>query len=360
MSNDDYRIVTVNVSQTVGAIPSTLQQTGVIISNGATTLAAKTPTLITSYAEFTAIANDTAATYAAVNAAVTTFFAQGNSLGIYIMEVGAVVDAGIDAVAAYMADPEVRFYTYLVPVAWDGNAKLVTLGRNNAANTSMVYFFIDTDAGPSKYHYKTIKSFVATQKSADPTICNSAAAMWQFISASPSDINKVPPMAFRYLIGVTALVAKGAVKTLLTTNYVNYVGTGAEGGISNTVYFNGMSSDGNDLTYWYSVDWIQINVQMALANEIFNGSNNPINPLYYEQRGIDRLQNRAQSVFNSGVTYGLVNGNPVVGAVPFRTYVKNNPNDYAIGRYAGLSAEYTPMRGFMKIIFNVVVTMQLS
>jgi hypothetical protein len=39
--------------------------------------------------------------------------------------------------------------------------------------------------------------------------------------------------------------------------------------------------------------------------------------------------------------------------------VKNNPNDYGIGRYAGLSASYTPMRGFVEIIFNINVTMQL-
>lgn len=360
MSNDNYQIVTVNVSQTVGAIPSTLQQTGVIVSNGATSLTNKSIELITSYAEFTAIANEAAATYPALNAMVSTFFAQGGSLSVYIMEVGEVTDDGIAAVEAWITDPDVRFYTWLVPASWDGNEKLIELGRSHSASSAMVYFFIDTDASQGKYPYKTIKSFIPTQKSDNPAIGNSAAAMWQFISASPSDINKVPPMAFRYLLGVTPLTAKGSVKKQLTSNFVNYVGTGAEGGISNVVYFNGMSADGNDLTYWYSVDWIQINVAMALSNEIINGSNNPINPLYYDQKGIDRLQNRAQGVFNSGVTYGLVNGNPVVGAVPFRTYVKNNPNDYQIGRYAGLSAEYTPMRGFTRIIFNVNVTMQLS
>ncbi len=114
------------------------------------------------------------------------------------------------------------------------------------------------------------------------------------------------------------------------------------------------------MTYWYSVDWVQINVDMQLANTVINGSNNPINPLYYNQDGIDRLQQVAQGVFNTGVSYGLVNGQPVVNVVPFRTYIKNNPNDYGIGRYAGLSAVYTPMRGFVEIIFNVNVTMQLS
>ncbi|EHL9093785.1 hypothetical protein KFA88_005128, partial [Escherichia coli] len=75
---------------------------------------------------------------------------------------------------------------------------------------------------------------------------------------------------------------------------------------------------------------------------------------------IDRLQQVAQAVFNTGVSYGLVNGQPVVDAVPFRQYINTNPNDYGIGRYAGLSASYTPMRGFVEIIFNINVTMQLS
>ncbi len=79
---------------------------------------------------------------------------------------------------------------------------------------------------------------------------------------------------------------------------------------------------------------------MQLANTVINGSNNPINPLYYNQDGIDRLQQVAQAVFNTGV-YRAWNGQPVVDAVPFRQY-QHDPNDYGIGRYAGLSASYTP------------------
>ena len=167
-------------------------------------------------------------------------------------------------------------------------------------------------------------------------------------------------MAFRYLQAVNANAAKASILTTMVKQNINYVDTGAEGGISNTMLVKGVTSDGNDMTYWYSVDWVQINVDMMLANAVINGSNNPINPLYYNQDGIDRLQQVAQGVFNTGVSYGLVNGQTPVNAVPFKTYVKNNPNDYGIGRYAGLSATYTPMRGFVEIIFNINVTMQLS
>ncbi|EMV2404606.1 hypothetical protein AAB063_004800, partial [Escherichia coli] len=127
---------------------------------------------------------------------------------------------------------------------------------------------------------------------------------------------------------------KNSILATMTKQNINYVDTGAEGGISNTILVKGVTSDGNDMTYWYSVDWVQINVDMQLANTVINGSNNPINPLYYNQDGIDRLQQVAQAVFNTGVAYGLVNGQPVVDAVPFRQYINTNPNDYGIGRYA--------------------------
>lgn len=38
--------------------------------------------------------------------------------------------------------------------------------------------------------------------------------------------------------------------------------------------------------------WCAINLEMDLANEVINGSNTTVNPLYYEQNGIDRLQRR--------------------------------------------------------------------
>jgi len=143
----------------------------------------------------------------------------------------------------------------------------------------------------------------------------------------------------------------------LVAQHVNYIQTGAEGGISRNILALGVTSDGRDFAYWYSVDWIQINVRLQLANAVINGSNNPINPLYYDQDGIDRLQQRAQQVFNTGTAVGLVNGTATVNAIGFREYVTLFPSDYATGNYNGLSAEYTPQRGFLRIVFNVNVNL---
>ena len=440
-----YNIVTVNVSQTIGATPSNLQQMSAVLSFGATFQEAGKPVLLTKSSEITDLVNNpisslsaeassfgsdftlvlpsmntitrdpgseveitiqncspnawngtylatvvdsktlswtvpgstldgqptTVGTFSLIGSdalvtAVETFFAQGNSVGTYLLEFGYQDDLPKKEVAtlkAYMQEPLKRFYAYLVPENWKADPDFITLAKLYTANEAKQYFFVLEDT-PNDTNYVTpyagIKSIIAMADDTYPVTNAAAAAMWNLVSASPSEINKVPPMAFRYLQAVNANAAKASILTTMVKQNINYVDTGAEGGISNTMLVKGVTSDGNDMTYWYSVDWVQINVDMMLANAVINGSNNPINPLYYNQDGIDRLQQVAQGVFNTGVSYGLVNGQTPVNAVPFKTYVKNNPNDYGIGRYAGLSATYTPMRGFVEIIFNINVTMQLS
>ncbi|HHL2710446.1 TPA: hypothetical protein ACQ39K_001965 [Yersinia enterocolitica] len=440
-----YNIVTVNVSQTIGAIPSNLQQMSAIISTGATLHNPGVPVLITQNSEITDLVQNAISSLEAESTsdgadviltlpagviigrdpgseiditisgcspsvwngtftatlvspssltwsvpdtsltgepttlgvftiagsdelitAVNTFFAQGNSVGTYLLELGyqeGGIKDEVTALKTYMEEPIKRFYAYLVPDVWDKNTDFITLTKLYTSNEAMQYFFVLT-AMPTNTNYITpydnIKSVIAINDDTYPTTNAAAAAMWNLVSASPSQINKVPPMAFRFLQAVNANKAKASILNTMTKNNINYVGTGAEGGIANAILIKGVTSDGNDMTYWYSVDWVQINVDMMLANAVINGSNNPINPLYYNQDGIDRLQLVAQGVFNTGISYGLVNGPTTVNAIPFRTYVKDNPNDYGIGRYAGLSATYTPMRGFVEIIFNINVTMQLS
>lgn len=440
-----YNIVTVNVSQTIGATPSKLQQMSAILSFGATLQKKGEPVLLTQASDITDAVSITieslsaeAATYGSdvflalpegsdagrdagteisvtisgctpskwngtytatvtdarhftwtitessldgkpdtlghmtlegsddLVTAVDTFFAQGSSVATYLLELGYQTNGTKDAVAAlktYIEEPLKRFYAYLVPEDWKAESDFIALAKLYTANTAKQYFFVLEDTPDDTNYvspYSGIKSIVAVADDTYPTTNAAAAVMWNLVSASPSEINKVPPMAFRFLQSVNANAAKNSILTTMINQNINYVDTGAEGGISNTMLVPGVTSDGNDMTYWYSVDWVQINVDMQLANAVINGSNNAINPLYYNQDGIDRLQQVAQGVFNSGVTYGLVNGSPEVQAIKFKTYTTDNPDDYAKGRYAGLSATYTPMRGFMSIVFNINVTMQLS
>ncbi|HEO9044230.1 TPA: hypothetical protein QIF36_002397 [Enterobacter kobei] len=290
----------------------------------------------------------------------SSFFAQGKRQAAYVLELGPSAGA-ISALTAYMADPALRFYTYRVPDAWDGNDDFIHLAKNNAANDSMVYFFIDskytmTQGSPYVSPYYGVKSVVVAAKgSVDDWFSPSVEQMWQVLSTAPSEVSKVAPFAFRYVIGADPLNDKNGAKNALLSQNVNFIGTGAEGGISNTIVFGGFTADGRDIMQWYAVDWVQINVAQALAKAVIDGSNTPENPLYYNQPGINTLQSVAQAKMNSAVTFGMSNGTPVVECVPFLEYIQNNQEDYAKGRYAGIYVNFVPNRGFTQLVFNMTV-----
>jgi len=208
-----------------------------------------------------------------------------------------------------------------------------------------------------------------------------AAVMWVMLNWDPSDTNKVPPLLYTFLFGVTPFPTKGH-SALLDTLYaanINYVDTGAEGGISNAMVQVSNTMDGNPFNFWYAADWCAIQGDLQLANAIINGSNNPVNPLYYNQAGINTLEAVLAGVFSQAVTFGLVLfppkqlaltgpdlanglqnnqwiGNTVINAVPFIPYSQDNPGDYRQGKYKGFSAVFTPQLGFRQVMVNFVVS----
>lgn len=210
----------------------------------------------------------------------------------------------------------------------------------------------------------------------------SLAAVFQVtLNYKPSSTNKVTPLQFAFLFGVTPFSLQGnnsLINTLLAAN-VNLVGTGAAGGISNTLVLGGNTEDGNPFKYWYSIDWAQINLARNVTAALINGANNPQNPVDYNQDGINQLQQVAVSTMATGIADALVlnpikpltldaadfqaalnagtySGNTLVNADPFASYTVENPNDYASGTYNGLSVDYTPLRGFESITINVAVS----
>lgn len=429
-------IVQINVTQTIAPAPSTLQRTGALVSQGGTTTAAGTTTLLTEAADLTAIARAPAAisgatwsggtvtitttaphgmtvsdvvnltiagftptayngydrictitgastftyplasdpgpdtvqgTWAPIGVSVlasmvNTFFAQGTGASVYVLELGNVQTGdAIDALEAFIeANTPQIFYAYLVPRTFGFDADYPAFLANYTATGAKTYFFTTLFNSNYTNYGATLKCMVGLIEA--PVIADDefslAAAFYRWLNYNPSTTNKVAPFAFSYLYGVTAypLRGNGALLATYKAAKVNVVGTGAEGGITNTILQWGTTMDGRDATYWYSVDWVQINLALDISNEIINGSNNPINPLYYDQNGINRLQARAQATMNRGISYGLVLPPVEVDAIDFVTYVTTSPSDYASGQYNGLSTTYTPQRGFTGIIFNVNVT----
>ena len=326
-------------------------------------------------------------------AMATTYFAQGTGHAVYVLELGeGTVAEGVATLSAYLiANPNSSYtpgasgfyYAYLVPREWDVNSNFLALVASYESTTARTYFFVTTTTGTYSTYtplMKCIFPLIEAPGVANPEF-SCASAFWEWLHYQPSTTNKVTPFAFSFVFGVTPYPVKGnnALLTTLKNANINVIGTGAEGGISDAIILWGTSLDGNDMTYWYSVDWVQINGDLQVSNAVINGSNDPINPLYYDQNGVNRLETRLASVMSQAVTYGLANGTVkqfgldgpdlvsnlndgsftglvAINAVPFIPYSAENPGDYKIGKYGGLAVVYVPARGFTQIIININVS----
>jgi hypothetical protein len=319
---------------------------------------------------------------------VTTFFAQGGGQSVYVLELGpSDGTTGPPLLSAWLTTNPGVFYSFLVPGSWDAQSGFLALANQYTGLTAKTNFFIRTT--PTTYSaYTNLLNdvFAMVQAPAAPLTEECVAAAFQHsLQYAPSSANRMTPFAFSFLFGVTPYptVGNNTLLTQLKAANINYVGTGAEGGISNAILLWGAMLDGNDFTYWYSVDWIQLNTDQALANAVINGSNNPLNPLYYDQNGINVLQDVVVQTVQDAITFGLANGTvaraaldgpvfeqaldagnyidqDVVNAVPFITYVTENPSAYKTGSYGGLSLVYIPQRGFTQILFFINVTQFLT
>lgn len=328
---------------------------------------------------------------------VNTYFANGTSNGVYVLELGSgnATDGIADLEAFITAQPGI-FYRYLLPRAWGilpafYSSFLPLYSGTTAkvyfhATTTVTYFNANTTVFSPTLKEGIISveapAVVSAAAAGTGTEFSAAAGFYQQLALNPSPANQVCQANFSFLYGVTPYPTKGN-QTLFTTlkaANINIVATGAEGGITTAMLVPGRCLDGHDINkYWYSVDNVQLNLDQYTANAVINGSNNPQNPLNYDQAGINSLQGVALSVMKTEVSYSLAlgqvvgvqmsgaafeqavgagtyAGQVVVNAIPFLTYVQANQGDYKIGLYQGLQVAYTVQNGFDQIIYNVVVS----
>jgi len=288
-----------------------------------------------------------------------TFFAQGSTVSVYVLELGAnSVDNGVISLEAYItaskghtntsATPQ--FYSYLLPSTWDVSSAQTMAGQYDGT-TAQVYFYVTTTLGTYSGWdgKKSVVSLIPSPNAPSIEFSN-AAVFWAALAYNPSASNLAHPFEYTYVYSVTPYsTLTNTQQNQLLANGVNWIGTGAQGGISNTLIMGGTYMDLNPFNYWYCVDWLSINVAQALAAAIINGSNLPTNPLYYNQAGINTLQKVAQATVNNGISFGLILSPANVNAIPFTTYVTQHPGDYATGTYNGLSLTFVPLRGFSSI-----------
>lgn len=349
----------VNVSAVVTAAPaaSTLQQSGALVSVGGTDLTTDAYEYCGTLAQVQAILSN-AGNYQELLDMATTFFAQGESVGLYVLELGTQVSgaAGITALENWInANPGI-FYAYLTPAAWDSQgAALNTMAANYSSPTGKTYFFVTTTQGTISPYQATTKAIIATVPSpgAATTEFQAAALFYQFLANSPNLASPAAPMAYRFLYGVTpwSLTNNQAAINAILTAYGNVILTGAEGGISTACLFKGTTMDGNQMMWWYGIDWLLINAKTDLAAALINAANSK-NPIYYRQSGINRLLAVVQDLCNDGVSFGLLES-ATPSATSFQSYIAANPNDYKNGIYNGFSVTATGQNGFLKITFNL-------
>ena len=330
----------------------------------------------------------------------TTYFDQGNMTSVWVLELGygATITDNAAALQGWLnVNPKV-FCGYLLPRACGNNQTTIQafepLFKQYQNPEAMTYFWLTVSPNVITVlddTYKCVIQMVEAPSVTDLQGSNAtdpngeftmAAMFYNAMAFRPSQINRVAPMAFKYLYGVTAYPTKNNGPLLLSfkQNATNYVATGAEGGISYNIVYEGVTRDGNDyFNWWWTIDWVQININLNLSNAIINGSNNPFAPLYYNQDGINFLETNLYNTMLSASTLGMVLG-PItmtglnqpdlqnqillgvfegmcdVNAVQFVDYVNANPGHFKIGEYDGLSVLFIPARGFIHILVSVTAT----
>lgn len=282
--------------------------------------------------------------------------------GTAIIQNGAVTGVTVTSPGTgYTAAPTVTFSAPTTGTTATGTASMVSALETMAANyespSGKTYFFVTaTQANLSMYSGNKAIFAVVTSPTAASTEFQAAAFFYQWLVNSPSASNMLAPMAFRYLYSSTAWALTGnqtAITNILSA-YGNLVLTGAEGGISTSCAFKGLLADGTQASWWYGVDWFQIQVKQALAAAVINGSNsNP--PLLYNQAGINTLLAVIQTYANSAVAFGCAES-ITVSATSFTDYTTANPNNYAAGIYGGFSATVVGQNGFLSITFDIDAT----
>jgi hypothetical protein len=135
------QIVNLTAVLTVAPEPSQLQQSGAFVSVGGTTLAEGSYLYCAQLSALQAVlATSGSGNQVELNTMGTTFFAQGTSVGAYVLELGTQSSGvtGIEALQTWITDNPGIFYAYLVPASWDNQDEVVGSVIINVPGTTYV------------------------------------------------------------------------------------------------------------------------------------------------------------------------------------------------------------------------------
>jgi len=234
------------------------------------------------------------------------------------------------------------------------NAQTV-MTANYSSPTGRTYFFVTCPSAAAMANYATIKSVIATAPSPTAASTEFAAAgpFYQELANDPTPLTRLAQLGYRFMFGITPWKSAGnqpAITAILSA-YGNLIGEAAETGLSDSILYKGYTMDGKQASWWYGIDWFQIQVKQALAAAIVLGSNE-YPPLDYDQNGIDRLTTVAEEVLLAAIRCGCARSG-VISAIPYGKYKIANPGDVSAGIYNAFSATIAGPNGFSTITFAI-------
>lgn len=405
-------IVTINESVIRGAMPNLLQQKACLVSLGATSLKAGQTAEASSLSDVLALlapfntaqvagstsnenppvaqstsntsssapdaggsngsTHDNTAAMTELTAMAQSWFAN-TTAGCWVLELGQIAATAIESALSQFTEtyPQL-FYAYVLPRGAQNDSNLPSFLANQSSSDGRVYFFLCGDKDGYKkllingvgqkstfygaeYTGSVVREGTTAANTAQEHLAAAVAA--QFCNARPSGLNRLAPMSFRQLTGITPWTEAGHRPDFadLKRNNIGFAGTANEGGVEGSILFWGTFSNGDTMSGWYGADWCSINVELQLANAIIEGSQPGMRPLVYSQEGINRLTARAQQTLDSAVTSGCILAQYTLEATDFNSYITANPSDYTTGTYNGLAATVVPVRGFTSLTFNLAI-----
>lgn len=213
----------------------------------------------------------------------------------------------------------------------------------------------------NKRNLTNIKSLftLATNDSSTMVQMGIGAIGYELSNYQPSVTNKVNPMTYRRLYNSEPLSDDDyrANKHLQDDFYTNMLMSPPnDGSGARSLVYPGIMTDGNDFTYWYGIDYIRFTLISNITNFLIESANSKINPLYYNQDGIDRLKAKVNQIISNCAAYGIIQINYRIDAISYYEYVTQNPDDYKNEVYGGISIEVSPLKALRKIRFSLQVT----
>ncbi|MDR8091093.1 MAG: hypothetical protein V4807_12240 [Burkholderia gladioli] len=299
-----------------------------------------------------------------------SFFAGGAAVAATVLELGAGSDANaVAAFTTFLQSNPGQFYYFVVPRSWAVSTTFSALLSQYDASLAMTYFVVTATRAnaatvlPTLSGHKCALAYIESDEDlATQSVYGAAAVAYSVVSQNPTSTRKLLPIAPRTIVGVQPSKWTSVERTLFQKYFANYPDVGLEAGLTNTLLKGNTYASGDYFEFWYASDRTVLNEHLALANAVVNGNANAINPLKFDQRGIDRLQQTAQVTHDNLVAAGVLlpsnqtTGTGIVNAVDFATYTAQNPSDYRQGIYRGLSLTVIPARGFSHVTFNLAVT----